>query len=64
MELFLCDPKKNKKKKKLWVLLLLFDDTVGIVVERPTAALRVAGSIPTPNKYLYGLQVVVPGMAV
>ena len=86
-----------------------FDDTVGTVVERPTAALRVAGSISyihtyinsllfhmevgrnyrTPpaailtyssrlihiytsnvgsisarNKYVYGLQIVVPGMVV
>ena len=36
--------------------------TVGAVVERPTAALRIAGSIPTQNKYLYGLQVVVPDL--
>ena len=35
-----------------------------MVVERPTAELRVAGSIPGRNKYLYGLQVVAPGLAV
>ena len=39
------------------------DDTVGALVERPTVALRVAGSISARNKYLYGLQVVVPGLA-
>ena len=39
-------------------------DTVGAVAERPTAALRVAGSIPAQNKDWYGLQVVVPGLAV
>ena len=36
-----------------------FDGTVGAVVELSTAALRVAGSIPGWNKYLFGLQVVV-----
>ena len=40
------------------------DGTVGAVVERPTAALRVAGLIAAWNKYLYGLFVVVPGLAV
>ena len=40
------------------------DGTVGVVVERSTAALRVAGSIPTRSKYLYGLQIVVPDLAV
>ena len=34
------------------------------MAERLTAALCVAGSIPARNKYLYGLQVVVPGLAV
>ena len=29
-----------------------------------TAALCVAGTFPACNKYLYGLQVVVPGLAV
>ena len=37
---------------------------VGAVAKRWTAVLLVAGSIPARNKYLYGLQVVVPGMAV
>ena len=45
-------------------ILFRFNDTVGALVERPTAALRYAGSIPARNKYLYGLQVVVPGLAV
>ena len=36
---------------------------VGVVVERPTATLRFAGSIPAPNKYLCDLQLV-PGLAV
>ena len=40
------------------------DNTVSVVVERPTAALGVARSISPRNKYLYGLQVVVPGLAV
>ena len=34
------------------------------VVERSTVALRVASSILTRNTNLYGLQVVVPGLAV
>ena len=33
------------------------DGMVGAVAERSTAALRVAGSNPARNKYLYGLQV-------
>ena len=40
------------------------DDSVYAVIKRPTVALRGAGSIPERNKYLYGLQVVVPGLAV
>ena len=44
-------------------ILLLLDGTVGALVERSSAALRVAGSIPTRNKYLYDLQIVVPGLA-
>ena len=40
------------------------EDTVGAEVNRPTAALRVAGSIPVRNKYLYGLWIAVPGLAV
>ena len=39
-------------------------DTIGAKVERPTVALRVASSIPGRNKYLYCLQVVVPGLVV
>ena len=34
------------------------------MVEQSTAALRVVGSIPALNKYLYGLQVVVLGLTV
>ena len=41
-----------------------FDGTVGTVSERPTVALRVAGSILGRNKNLYRLQVVVPYLAV
>ena len=33
-------------------------------VERSTVVLRVVDSIPIRHKYLYGLQVVVPGLAV
>ena len=40
------------------------DGTDGAVAKRSTAALHVAGSIPTRNKYLYGLQIVVPGLGV
>ena len=40
------------------------DDTVKAMAERSTAALLVAGSIPARKKYLYGLQVDVPGLAV
>ena len=42
----------------------LIDETVVAVAVRSTAALRVAGWIPARNKYLYGLQVVVLGLAV
>ena len=42
----------------------IVDVTVGAMVERLTVALCVAGSIPARNKYLYGLNVVVPGLAV
>ena len=45
-------------------MLFTCNDTVGAVVERPTAALRVEGSIPARTKYLYGVQVVVPGLAI
>ena len=38
--------------------------TDGAVAERSTDALRVVGSIFARNKYLYGLQVVVPSLAV
>ena len=38
--------------------------TVGIVVERCTAALSVSSWIPARNKYLYDLQIVVPSRAV
>ena len=44
--------------------VIWFDDTVGTVAERPTAVLRVAGFSPARNKFLYGLHVVVPGLAV
>ena len=40
------------------------DDKVGAVVELLTYGLRVAGSIPAGKKYLNGLQVIVPGLAV
>ena len=36
--------------------------TAGAVVKWSSAPLRVAGLIPAKNKYLYGLQVVVPGL--
>ena len=57
------------QKTSTIILLISFrysdrDDTVGTVVEQPTAALRVAGSIPARNKYLYGLQVVVSRLPV
>ena len=45
-------------------LAWLGSNTIGAVVAISTAALRVAGSIPVRSKYLYYLQVVVPGLAV
>ena len=38
--------------------------TVGALVECSTAALRVPGSVPSRNKHLYDLHLVVPGLAV
>ena len=37
---------------------------VGAVAEQSTPELRVVGSIPTRNKYLYGLQIVVSGLSI
>ena len=39
----------------------MFDDMVGAVAEGPTAPLRVMGSIAAWTKYLYSLQIVIPG---
>ena len=39
-------------------------DMITAVVVRPSAALRVASSIPAWNKYLYDLHVLVPGVVV
>ena len=39
-------------------------DTFGAVIDQSTAVLCVASLIPTRNKYLYDLHVVVPGLAV
>ena len=43
---------------------MYFDVTVAAIVGRLTMALRVTGSIALQNKYLYGLQVVVPDLVV
>ena len=40
------------------------DETVGAAVKRSSSTLRGAGSIPALNKYLYGLQVVVPFLGI
>ena len=48
----------------LYVMIANADGTVSALAERSTAALRVAGSIPARNKYVYDLQVDVPGLAV
>ena len=45
-------------------LLHYYDDTISAVAEESTGALRVAGSIPVRNKYLYDLEIVVPGLDV
>ena len=39
-------------------------DTVGAGAERPTAALRITGSVRGRNKSLYGPQIVVRGLDV
>ena len=43
--------------------LVRIDGTFDAVVERSTAALRVAGSIPARNQF-YGPHLVVPGLAI
>ena len=45
-----------------YVIVIFLCHYIG--VEYSIAALRVAGSISTRTKYLHGLQVVVPGLAV
>ena len=45
-------------------VLIMLDGTVGAVAERATPVLRVTGSIPAPNKYLFDLQILVPGLPV
>ena len=51
---------KSKRLKTKTIIV----DTIGAVLVRPTATLRVADSIPARNKYLYGLHAVVPGLAI
>lgn len=51
----------NDCKKYIKVYIPSRCGTVGAVAECLTAALRIVGSFPARNKYLYGQQVVVPG---
>ena len=44
--------------------LAQLDGTGGAMVDCSTAAVRVADSIPVRDKYLHGLHLVVPGLAV
>ena len=44
--------------------LLICSRAKGAVAERASSALRVVGSIPARNKYLYDLYLVAPGLAV
>ena len=46
------------------VYLKSFEGTVDAMVERLPAKLRVAGSIPGRNKYVYGLKVVLRRLTV
>ena len=49
---------------KYYVREYTLDGMVFAVIERSTATLRVTGSIPARNKYLFDLQVVIPHLAV